>query len=264
MTDGWGHHLYKGIWKTILCIGDEKPQVIYQTGEEKHSNFNISPVLNASDGSWHCQFISLVSRDAYGACIYSVSVRGEWAESPSTLSDSHRRKGRRPPSDPIMCTLTGEVCIQGDNLTIEVPSLECMRELFFSTSLYFLPSLYIKSYLICFGLTPSHTDCIHSFILIRHTTIPLDCGRLTVFSSEVGDLLSRHDSPLSNGANYSLQRKRFQLTSFLPIPLAYRIREEAKIPSQSCIILHDTHLRRNSVILERTFIKCAHGAEERS
>lgn len=38
------------------------------------------------------------------------------------------------------CSVCGMVCIQSDNLTAEVPSLECIKESLFSLPVYF-PSL---------------------------------------------------------------------------------------------------------------------------
>lgn len=89
------------------------------------------------------------------------------------------------------CSVCRAVCIQSDNLTGEVPSLECMREVYFLRQSISFHSLYIESSLICFGLVPSHIFSLPLFSLIRYTTTALDRGRLTVFLSKVRDLLSQ-------------------------------------------------------------------------
>lgn len=89
------------------------------------------------------------------------------------------------------CRVCGAVCIESDNLTAEVPSLECMREVYFLCKSISLHSLYIESSLICFGLVTSHTVSLLLFSLIRYTTTALDRGRLTGILSKVRNLLSQ-------------------------------------------------------------------------
>lgn len=119
------------------------------------------------------------------------------------------------------CRARGAACIECDNLTTEVPLLECMREVYFLCQSISLHSLYMDSSLICFGLITSHTVSLRPFSLIRYTTTALDRGCLTIFLSKVRDLLSLTNSICWNSMS---------LGAFPPLLLGKLFFEEEEIP----------------------------------